>query len=64
MCLVVGIPVSAFAGDAVTGIVAGVGAGGAIALRRMSRTTPDTRRRVAFAAAYSSCSCGWPAPPC
>ena len=34
LCLLVGIPVSAFAGDAVTGIVAGVGAGGLVALRR------------------------------
>jgi hypothetical protein len=33
MCLLVGIPVSAVAGDAVTGIVAGVGAGGICALR-------------------------------
>jgi hypothetical protein len=33
MALVVGIPVSAVAGDAVTGIVAGVGAGGICALR-------------------------------
>jgi polyferredoxin len=32
-CLLVGIPVSALAGDAVTGIVAGVGAGGIFALR-------------------------------
>jgi hypothetical protein len=34
MCLVVGIPVSALAGDAVTGLVAGIGSGGAVALRR------------------------------
>jgi hypothetical protein len=33
LCLLVGIPVSAIAGDAVTGIVAGVGAGGICALR-------------------------------
>jgi hypothetical protein len=33
LCLLVGIPVSAVAGDAVTGLVAGIGAGGAIALR-------------------------------
>jgi len=33
LALLVGIPVSAFAGDAVTGIVAGVGAGGLVALR-------------------------------
>jgi hypothetical protein len=34
MAVVVGFPVSALAGDAVTGIVAGVGAGGVFALRR------------------------------
>ena len=33
LCLLVGIPVSAVAGDAVSGIVAGVGAGGIAALR-------------------------------
>lgn len=33
LAIVVGIPVSALAGDAVTGIVAGVGAGGVAALR-------------------------------
>jgi hypothetical protein len=33
LALLVGIPVSALAGDAVTGIVAGVGAGGVAALR-------------------------------
>lgn len=33
LALVVGIPVSAVAADAVTGFVAGVGAGGAVALR-------------------------------
>jgi hypothetical protein len=33
LCLLVGIPVSALAADAVTGIVAGVGAGGIVALR-------------------------------
>jgi hypothetical protein len=33
LTLLVGIPVSAVAGDAVTGIVAGVGAGGIVALR-------------------------------
>jgi hypothetical protein len=31
--IVVGIPLSALAGDAVTGLVAGIGAGGAVALR-------------------------------
>jgi hypothetical protein len=33
LCLLVGIPVSAVAADAVTGLVAGVGAGGVVALR-------------------------------
>jgi len=33
LCLLVGIPASAVAGDAVTGLVAGIGAGGALALR-------------------------------
>ena len=33
LCLVVGICASALAGDAVTGIIAGVGAGGIVALR-------------------------------
>lgn len=37
--LLVGVPVSAFAGDAVTGLVAGVGAGGVVALR------PDVAHR-------------------
>ena len=43
LCLLVGIPVSALAADAVTGIVAGVGAGGIVALRA------DEPRRVAAA---------------
>jgi hypothetical protein len=33
LCLVVGIPVSAIAADAVTGFVAGIGAGGIVAMR-------------------------------
>ena len=33
LCLLVGIPVAAIVPDAVTGLVAGVGAGGAVALR-------------------------------
>lgn len=33
LCLLVGIPVSAFAADGVTGLVAGIGAGGVVALR-------------------------------
>ena len=54
MCLLIGIPVSAFAGDAVTGIVAGVGAGGVIALRRDAPHSYRTRAGgVAIAAAYS-----------
>jgi ABC-type antimicrobial peptide transport system permease subunit len=38
LCLLIGIPVSALAADAVTGIVAGAGAGGIAALRA---DTPD-----------------------
>jgi hypothetical protein len=41
LAIVVGIPVSALAFDAITGIVAGVGAGGIAALR----ADPDTNRR-------------------
>jgi hypothetical protein len=33
LCLLVGVPASALAGDGITGMVAGVSAGGAIALR-------------------------------
>lgn len=54
LCLLVGIPVSAVAGDAVTGIVAGVGAGGIVALR--ADRLDDRRLRigaVAIGAAYS-----------
>ena len=54
LCLVVGLPVSALAADAVTGIVAGVGAGGIAALR--TDLGQDRRLRilaVAVAAAYS-----------
>jgi hypothetical protein len=54
LCLLVGIPASALAGDAVTGIVAGVGAGGIVALRM---DPPQTWRAracgVLFAAAYT-----------
>ena len=53
-CLLVGIPVSALAADAVTGIVAGVGAGGIASLR--SDVTGAWRARaaaVAIATAYS-----------
>jgi hypothetical protein len=41
LAILVGIPVSAIAGDAVTGIVAGVGAGGVVALRP---DDPDGRK--------------------
>lgn len=54
LCLAVGIPVSALAADAVTGIVAGVGAGGIVALR--ADRAHDWRVRagaVAVAASYS-----------
>jgi hypothetical protein len=54
LCLLVGIPVSALAADAVTGIVAGVGAGGIAALR--ADIGHDWRTRavaVAVGAAYS-----------
>jgi hypothetical protein len=54
LCLVVGIPVSALAADAVTGIVAGVGAGGIVALR--AETPEGWKPRavaVAMAAAYA-----------
>jgi hypothetical protein len=54
LCLLIGIPVSALATDAVTGIVAGVGAGGIAALRA---DTPDGWKAravaVAMAAVYS-----------
>jgi hypothetical protein len=54
LAVLVGVPVSAFAGDAVTGIVAGVGAGGIVALR--ADDAHATRARViavAIAAAYT-----------
>jgi hypothetical protein len=54
LCLLVGIPVSALAADAVTGIVAGVGAGGIVALR--ADQAHDWRTRagaVAVAAVYT-----------
>jgi hypothetical protein len=52
MCLslLVGIPVSAMAGDAVTGLVAGMGAGGVAALR-LERDHSWKARAVAVAAA-------------
>lgn len=52
LTLVVGIPVSALAGDAVTGIVAGVGAGGIVALR--ADIDHDWRARAAAVAVGSA----------
>jgi hypothetical protein len=53
LSLLVGIPVSALAGDAVTGLVAGVGAGGIVALRRDGDENWRARAMaVAFASAY------------
>jgi hypothetical protein len=52
--VLVGIPVSALAGDAVTGIVAGVGAGGIVALRMDDAHTVKSRAAgVAIAAVYT-----------
>ena len=54
LCLLIGIPVSAIAGDAVTGLVAGVGAGGIVALR--ADVDHDWRHRAAavgIATAYT-----------
>ena len=54
MCLLVGIPVSAVALDAVTGLVAGVGAGGIVALRSDPGHSWRTRALgVLFAALYA-----------
>jgi len=54
MSVLIGIPVSAIAGDAITGIVAGVGAGACIALRRDEGHSLRTRiAAVAFAALYT-----------
>ena len=54
LCLLVGIPVSALAGDAVTGIVAGVGAGGVAALRMDDAHSRRTRAgAVVVAALYT-----------
>jgi len=50
LCLLIGIPVSALAGDAVTGIVAGAGAGGIVALRA---ETPDGWKARAVAVAMA-----------
>ena len=52
--LAIGIPVSAMAGDAVTGLVAGAGAGGIAALRAGEVGTWKTRALgVLFACAYT-----------
>lgn len=54
IAILVGVPVSAIAGDAITGIVAGVGAGGCIALRRDDAHSMRTRALgVAFAVLYT-----------
>ena len=53
MSILVGIPASAIAGDAVTGLVAGVGAGGAMAFRRDGAENLRARAiAVTFAAVY------------
>jgi hypothetical protein len=51
LCLLVGVIVSAMAADAVTGIVAGVGAGGIVALRA---DDPHTWRSRAIAVAIAT----------
>jgi hypothetical protein len=51
MSLLIGIPVSALAADAVTGLVAGVGAGGIVAFRR---DDPETTKSRAVAVAIAS----------
>ena len=54
LSLLVGIPVSALAGDAVTGIVAGLGAGGVVALRMDDDHTVRARvLAVVVATAYT-----------
>lgn len=54
LSLLVGIPVSALAADGVTGMVAGIGAGGIAALRADGAENWKTRAwSVAFAAAYT-----------
>ena len=52
LALLVGIPVSAIAADAVTGLVAGLGAGGIVALR--ADIGDDTKRRVIAVAIASA----------
>ena len=52
--LLVGIPVSALAADAVTGLVAGIGAGGIVALRAdLAHTWKARALAVLFASAYA-----------
>jgi hypothetical protein len=54
LSIIVGIPLAALAGDAVTGLVAGLGAGGAVALRADVGHSYRTRAAaVALAAAYA-----------
>jgi hypothetical protein len=54
LCLLVGIPISALAADAVTGFVAGVGAGGIAALRSdLDRAWKARALAVAIAAAWA-----------
>jgi hypothetical protein len=54
LAIAVGAPVSAIAGDAVTGIVAGVGAGGVVALRADADHNWRARAMgVAFAVVYT-----------
>jgi hypothetical protein len=54
LALLVGIPVSALAGDAVSGIVAGVGAGGIVALRMdVDHTWKARAIAVALATLYT-----------
>jgi hypothetical protein len=54
LALLVGLPISALAGDAVTGIVAGVGAGGIVALRAdMAHSMKARALAVLIAAAYT-----------
>lgn len=53
LTVLIGIPVSALAGDAVTGIVAGVGAGGVVAIRQPDDSEVKSRALgVAFVSLY------------
>ena len=54
LCLVVGIPVSAIAADAVTGFVAGIGAGGIAAMRSdLDRAWRARALAIAIASAWA-----------